>query len=644
MNNNQTFDLILVFLSASILLFGHILRTFRWRMVLGSANIYVSNRKPLLALTVGYNIGIFTPLFVGDLIRSFFLATLERIDPVLTLASVVYERTIDLVIVTSILVIVAINFNSSEGLPTRFLFLIIFIFSFLYLINRSKSFRRAFWGITKIFNSGLKTTLLHFIWNLASIFNNRTLNRNGNFWLLTLLMWASYLTSLYLFCLGIGVPYEVIFTAIYGEPGLQSFLSIVTKAASVAVAPLVIYLVLPPLLVTVFVILRAKPKLISGNSMNQISSFTNFFVDTVNRNSPNFAYEQDYVNFLESKFSGDKSLKSIFIGEGLEGINVLRIFHGGSTAVTALLETKEDVVVRKFAAKDVKNNLAKQVGWYKDISNDLPIVKLKSEIMTNSNGIYYDMEFNKTSRDFFDVIKTEDNEFVNTIFKNILSSMRAFHENNRISQTSLNNVSDYYNIKVFKNVEILRKANSEFFENSNLSINEKIWKASYLEPIINKDLFSSFIKSKWQHKIHGDLTIENILIDLSEKNKEQSWFLIDPNPADIFSTSLNDYSKLFQSLHLGYEAINRKNFYMHNGNSINILVDQIPEYTQLYLELIEFIRVNFHEDALRETYLHEIVDYLRLIPYQYRKGQNQGDSFMACLALLLIEFNEKYLN
>ena len=43
-----------------------------------------------------------------------------------------------------------------------------------------------------------------------------------------------------------------------------------------------------------------------------------------------------------------------------------------------------------------------------------------------------------------------------------------------------------------------------------------------------------------------------------------------------------------------------------------------------------------------EIYLHEIVNYLRLIPYQARKDVKRAYAFFGVLCLLVLEFRDKY--
>jgi hypothetical protein len=63
----------------------------------------------------------------------------------------------------------------------------------------------------------------------------------------------------------------------------------------------------------------------------------------------------------------------------------------------------------------------------------------------------------------------------------------------------------------------------------------------------------------------------------------------------------------------------------------------------LNTRLVEFLVNHYGEIGLVETKLHEITDYLRLIPYQSKKNKDRGKLFSFALGLLLIEFNENQI-
>jgi len=137
--------------------------------------------------------------------------------------------------------------------------------------------------------------------------------------------------------------------------------------------------------------------------------------------------------------------------------------------------------------------------------------------------------------------------------------------------------------------------------------------------------------------IHGDLTIENII---ASPRHDQRWYLIDPNPVNIFDSPLIDWAKLMQSLNLGYETMNRGSSPDFNGSDLRLAMARSNAYAQLHDHLCTLLRAQLGPEAMREIAFHEIVNYLRLLPYRLRHAPDQGLTFFACTSLLLRRYRE----
>ena len=137
--------------------------------------------------------------------------------------------------------------------------------------------------------------------------------------------------------------------------------------------------------------------------------------------------------------------------------------------------------------------------------------------------------------------------------------------------------------------------------------------------------------------VHGDLTIENIIIAPQMNPK---WYIIDPNPDNIFNSQLIDWAKLMQSVHLGSEGLNRNFSCVIENNSIQLLFTKSQAYTELHDQLVSIIRIQQGNDKLREIYFHELINYLRLTPYKIRQDAKKGLCFFACASILLKRYLE----
>jgi hypothetical protein len=137
--------------------------------------------------------------------------------------------------------------------------------------------------------------------------------------------------------------------------------------------------------------------------------------------------------------------------------------------------------------------------------------------------------------------------------------------------------------------------------------------------------------------IHGDLTIENVIVS---PRHEKRWYLIDPNPVNIFESPLIDWAKLMQSLNLGYESMNRGSAATMVGSDLRVLMARSNAYAQLHEHLCTLLCAHVGAQGMREIAFHELVNYLRLLPYRIRKAPAQGLAFFACASLLLRRYRE----
>ena len=120
----------------------------------------------------------------------------------------------------------------------------------------------------------------------------------------------------------------------------------------------------------------------------------------------------------------------------------------------------------------------------------------------------------------------------------------------------------------------------------------------------------------------------------------RGWYIIDPNPENVFDTPLIDWAKQMQSVHLGYEGLNRGVPCTLTDSAIRLSFTKSHAYTTLHGDLEHFLMERYGPDVVREVYFHELVNYLRLTPYKIRQDPVKGLTFFACTSVLL----QRYLD
>jgi hypothetical protein len=353
-----------------------------------------------------------------------------------------------------------------------------------------------------------------------------------------------------------------------------------------------------------------------------------------------FKTENEYEYFLVALFSGDDQLVTQF---GLQAINegiVHKLFPGGSDAIVALVEIDEQLLIRKYAVGSASDKLKVQLDWLRTHrGSDLSLVDVIAE--HEGPGFFrYDMPFVVPSNDFYDVIHTLPIEHSQALLTNLIANISTFHNQTSNGEADSKTIEAYLGKKVVQNArEVLDFARTMLpdtsFEINGTSYNLDEWKR-----FEDMDWLSSQVRDTRTAMIHGDLTIENIII---APNRKCGWYMIDPNPVNLFESPLIDWSKLMQSLHLGYEGLNRGAPCSLTGNSISLSFTKSHAYANLHAHLENLIgSMNSQRgDTLREVYFHELVNYLRLTPYKIRQNSRKGLTFFACTNLLLRRYLER---
>ncbi len=637
---NIAWSLPLLFLATALLFLGHVVRVIRWRGILKHGNIEVSNAKPLIALAIGYFVNLLFPFRSGELFRSGVLAYLIKGDFIFILASVIFERAIDFFVLGLLTPLIFGLSNKNIALGSSFLLASLLIFIFSLLIKYSSIVRKFVWIISNIFNPIIKSSILHLLASLGELWFSSPMLLRLRFWFLTTLMWLFYGLSLFIFSDAIGRSFNKVFSSIYLLPIDQSIVYLL-RGNQQNIGAAIFYLSAPLLITLTFIgFIRNIKTLKIRSSLKWITSPEKYITPPTNLRSPKFNSIEHYYSFLDRKFSNEKGLTKEFEDEALNGAIVHRIFCGGSGAVTALVEVSDRLCVRKYASSEFSSGLEVQYNWLKNNSHSLPLVGLGEKYIF-PNGVCYDMEFNGSSREFYEVIHTSSPEKSENILKTILDSINKFHLQNYTDDADNLLVNEYIETKVCENFNKIKKLFPEIFELNRIFINERPIQLGIFERFDSSSWVASELTIRKQSKVHGDLTIENILISPG-LNDAKNWFLIDPNPINIFSSPLIDFAKLFQSLHLGYEALNRNFHCSLREDMLSVHLHRSSQYKQLYQFLIQYVVRNFSAQTLKEIYLHEIILYLRLIPYQARRDTNRALGFFGVLSLLLLEFQDNF--
>lgn len=631
--------LLLLAVSLGVLVLGHLIRVGRWALLMHQ----VDQPSPFigfLALSLGYVINALLPLRLGEIVRAFYYASRTRTDVAYILATVIIERAFDLLVVWVIMLVLVLQqptFGASFWLLTLATAgAAAGIFAVAALVPRSAAFRRCVWQGAAIFNPKIGLVVLDTAWSLGEVMHEVSANR-VRLALQTVSMWIAYLASYALLARAIGMAFPEVFLIILGAPLTPAVVTVISRGGTGATAGLLFYTLAPFVLVVAY---SAAKRRFGVSLQGAVAWISNplLYVRSSTHSRRRFAAAELYGGFLVRRFSGSADLLSDFERHAIDDAIVQRMFRGGSDALTAMVQVGNELRIRKYALGSAAAKLEAQCRWLEEHSSDLPLVRVTSQARGNTR-FQYDMEYSRTSHDLFDTIHTYDTATSWPILLDLMNSVADLHERTRQEPAGASLVERYAAEKVSGNLATIRAAFPLFFEEDQVLVNGIDINLKLLDRIARPDFLVSRLRRRGMATIHGDLTIENVLTDPS---RPAGWFLIDPNIGNIFETPLLDYAKLLQSLHLGYESLNRDIACSYVEGALTFPIARSAQYAVLHDQATEWMRDQFGEEGYREARLHEIVHYFRLIPYKFRKGAEAGLVFLGCLSILVQRYFDEF--
>lgn len=625
-----------LFAAASVsLLLAHAARALRWALLFPPG--YTKRRFNLLmGLSVGYLLNAIIPFRLGEILRAYFVSARENIPFPLVAATVASERVADVIAVAAISIIFSFSLGvlneSMWPLLVVMLGVVACIITIAFLVRASSRLRRAIWFLASIFNDRLRFAIIDFAWSLAEIIASGTLLR-WRFLAMTIVMWALYIASYVMFGYAVQEPLGDVLYSLLGSP-LHPLAERLIEGKSVAAEiPLLLFALLPVLGVIGYGFA------IQWSAMLRALTAGGWYSRSVASSRNRFKVQNEYWLFLAALFSGDDHVVTGFGLRAIEDGVVHKFFQGGSDAVTALVEVEGRLLIRKFAVGAAAEKLKVQANWlaaHRD--KDIPLV----EVIAERQGIKffrYDMPLIVPANDFYDVIHTSPVSRSEEVLTDIIGRVSLFHERTANGLAADAAIEAYLNLKVQNNARLILDFARAALPQTRFQINGVDYDLEEWRCFADYRWLSNQIRDRRSAIIHGDLTIENIVISPSQP---AGWYIIDPNPENLFESPLIDWAKLLQSLHLGYEGLNRGAPCTLSDASFSLPFTRSQTYSHLHSALEKWIVQKYGLDALREVCFHELVNYLRLTPYKIRHDPAKGLTFFVGTSILLRRYFDRW--
>ncbi len=624
--------------AVSLLLLAHVGRALRWSFLFPKGSL--DRRRPLLVgLGIGYAVNALLPFRIGEIVRALVVSGTERVRFAYVFATIVAERVADLAAL-AVLLVALLRFarEPSEVLRAAAVFAVAALALVLasLALRRSARLRQLIWQASGIFNDRIRLGIADFLWSAAEMLVGRHLLR-WRFVVATVGMWALYLAAYGMFAHATDARLLDVIANVLQHPLGSLALQQREAGAATSQLPLFLFVLIPIVMILMYGLLMRSRAFASAAELVLRHGKSGRGAAKAHREA--FGAPSSYESFLNAHFSGESSAISGFGMEALHDCIVHRFFAGGSDAVTALVESDKQLAIRKFAVGAAAAKLKVQADWLgRHRHPELPLAEVIGE--RQGSSVYsYDMPVITPFNDFYDVIHSSGPEQRRALLSQVFLCVDGLHRRTSTGTGDPKLLADYLATKATGNADHILSAVRSSLGGEVYSINGESFSLAEWECLRSPDWLRGQIKQRQVASIHGDLTIENVII---APQHAFGLYIIDPNPENIFDSPLLDWAKLMQSLHLGYETLNRGLSVKQDGSSLALTTPRSQAYAELHRLLEEQVAARFGPDGLREVYFHELIHYLRLTPYKFRQSRPRGIGFFACTSILLRRYRENW--
>ena len=598
---------------------AHVMRTLRWELFVKTYE--KPNTKNLLqSLSIGYFINSFIPFKAGDLVRAWISGRKMKNGRGFALATVIVDRYLDILVVGILFAIFsAFNLDSADSV-WFYMFLAVSVLAVTLLVYILRGYvKKILKNIAGIFNARIEIRLLRFFWSLIWSFKDIFKKISKTRLLLeTLGMWILYLVSYYCFAAflshqGSNVNWLDVFYMLFTKNSIHvGSLGAITFTQGMMNAQMIwtgIYLFAP--IVILFVIsLCLKSK--DDETLDSEEEYLNLIPQLD---------ENERLNFLETYFSNERREYIESYLKINQNILIIRDYSAGSNATTMLCMNNEKNFFRKYAFGADGDKLYQQIEWLQRFKDIIPLPDIM-QYQKQDNFCYYDMPYDSQAVGLFDYAHSMPKENAWKFIKKATECLEnsLYKVNQRPADKAT--IDEYIKSKVNKNLDKIMNAKylKRLMEYDEIIINGRSFhNLPYYLPYLSEEHLYDIFKNDTYSEIHGDLTIENIICTRNADG-DDDFYIIDPNTGNVHDSSNLDYGKLLQSIHGGYEFLMATKNVSIERNRINFVFTKSEAYTYLYDMLDKYMREHFEEERVKSIYYHEIIHWLRLMPYKIEKN------------------------
>ena len=624
-------------LAIALVLAGHAFRLLRWEQFV---RIYERPQRGtmLRGMAGGYVINTLLPLHLGDIFRAVFVGRRMKSGVGFALATVIMDRFLDVWFVALGFAAFALagQGGASALLAARvyLAFAVVLAVALVVVVVLRDAIKRGCLAVCGIFNDTLKLDGMVFCWSLINTFKDLRRVNLLRLAVNTVIMWAAYLGSYAALAAALtaaGQPMALVdvFDLLFGRSAGD--LRAVLPGGTLAGAPgmvqglLLAWFLLP---LAVMWLATLLPEGVRGavNQATAAAPAEGSYLNLLPQADP-----QDRAAFLSQYFGlQNKAWVDRFLQMN-QDITILQDYSAGSNATTMLCMDKTRTFYRKYAFGADGQKLAEQLHWLRAQQDRLPLCEIL-RTGEDADCCWYDMTYDPQAVGMFRYLHSNPVEKSAAVLHAVLDTLEEKLYRPTAKSADPETIRQYIHTKVDGNLHKLREARSlhELMEYPTLWINGKEYRnLSQLAWLFDHDRLEKLFARDPVATIHGDLTIENIICRTDDKG----WYLIDPNTGNLHESPFLDYGKLLQSLHGGYEFMMMTPRVSVQGSHIDFALTRSAAYDALFANLMADLGSRY-PDQLDSILMHEVVHWLRLMPYKLSRDRKRAAMFYAGLVMV----------
>ncbi|HIZ42991.1 MAG TPA: flippase-like domain-containing protein [Candidatus Gemmiger excrementigallinarum] len=624
-------------LSILLLLAGHAFRLLRWEQFV---RIYERPRRGamLRGMAGGYAINTILPLHLGDVFRAVFVGRRMKSGVGFALATVIMDRFLDVWFVAvgfGVFALLGQGGESARGAARYYLlFAVLLAVALVVVVVLRDGIKRICLAVCGIFNDTLKLDGMVFCWSLINTFKDLRRVNLLRLAVNTVVMWAAYLgsyTALAAALTAAGQPMRLVdvFGALFGQSAgdLRVVLpgGVLDGAPAAACAGMIAWYLVPLVLMWLATLLPEKVR----GAVNQATAAApagESYLNLLPQADP-----QDRAVFLSQYFGlQNKAWVDRFLQMN-QDITILQDFSAGSNATTMLCMDKTRTFYRKYAFGADGQKLAEQLHWLRAQKDRLPLCEIL-RAGEDADCCWYDMTYDPQAVGMFRYLHSNPVEKSAAVLHEVLDTLEEKLYHPTATAADAAKIEQYIGKKVDGNLQKLREARTlhDLMEYPTVWINGREYKnLSQLDWLFAHERLQALFAEDPVATIHGDLTIENIICRTDDKG----WYLIDPNTGNLHESPFLDYGKLLQSLHGGYEFMMMTPRVTVQQNHIDFALTRSAAYDALFADLMADLGRRYPRQ-LDSILMHEVIHWLRLMPYKLSKDRKRAAMFYAGLVMV----------